>query len=294
MNCSIWIWFRSILVSAVALTQVERIDSTVPATLEQSGSAFAFRRAEIGQTERAKWTLRSTDDAMEKARMDLGIDGTRTRRVVAQTLIVNEDNTPFLRSQIVDRPLWHVAVEDWASGYIPEAHAGEVATTQPLEALFDPLNGHLLKVQTRWPPGIPIIAPEPNAESAVRQMSANSEAYLGWGPEPPTMSFIDALGAIARNGRDPWSARQISGVWVLWSILGKHPKPVWVITLRGIPPVRQHDDLSLDLLNHMRYIVDPETRTWIRATTTPQPDSRDILPPNSENPMGLPVPKEKR
>jgi hypothetical protein len=148
--------------------------------------------------------------------------------------------------------------------------------SRELEVLLDPEDGTVLKILTRWPGDEPPIAPEPSADSASRQMMGSGlEKYHGFAANPPLISFIQALDILQQGGGNPLVAKQIIGQWVVWSRMDSKPKPMWIITLRGIPPVpAAFEGVPIDARNHFRYVIDPVEKRLVFGSSRPQPDRR--------------------
>lgn len=178
------------------------------------------------------------------------------------------DRTPFLHDEFVRRAPVVVVFQN-LKFVLPSGISNKYVRT--VRVYLDPKSGQVLKITTDWPNGETQIAPEPESQTATEQLRSKKEIYHAFPMGAPTISLLDALDVIQSDGGGSKSAKQIIARWVLWSRLGSDPKPMWVITLRGIPPVRPHRDVHPDALNHLRYVVDPEKKKWITATTSPQP-----------------------
>ncbi|MCH8881838.1 MAG: hypothetical protein IID34_18380, partial [Planctomycetes bacterium] len=131
----------------------------------------------------------------------------------------------------------------------------------------------MLKIESRWPDGEPPIPPEPDAATATNQFwRSGNEVYHAFPVEPPPISFVEALDGLAKGIGNPLIAKQIKAQYVLWSKLDLEPRPMWIITLRGIPPWEAaQPGVPVHLRDHLRFIVDPETGRWVQALSTPQP-----------------------
>ena len=120
--------------------------------------------------------------------------------------------------------------------------------------------------------------PAPRAYGGeARLWGAGYEIYHGFPAEPPKISFLDALDAI---GGHPLLAKEIYALYVMESEMKSQPRPVWAITLRGIPPlhfITVPPGVSQDKLppiwqrNHFRYVVNAVTGKVLFATNSPQP-----------------------
>ena len=157
-----------------------------------------------------------------------------------------------------------------------------------LDVFIDPTDGRVFRVRSRWPPKESPIAPEPSAEFATTQLkSSGLEVYHGFPTEIPAVTFLDALDRIQGVGRNPLIAKQIIGNYVTWSRgptepnlhwgmkepgRWSRPRPVWAITLRGIPASRPRPEWPKDARYSFRYIVDARTGEVIMGTNIPHSD----------------------
>lgn len=233
--------------------------------------------------DRRQWRLGNEQDALSRAQSLLHPDMIAGDRVTTEVTVLRDDSTPFLHQMLVGRELWHVVIKDWALQPLKSSPVERKDSyVRTLDIYLDPLTAQVVKLESRWPSNELPIAPQPSGESATAQMRDQGEVYHGFPDEPPSISFLEAIKAIQEHGGNPLVAKQISGQWVLWSLMHADPKPMWVITLRGIPPVRGRKDLHPDEVNHLRYVVDPIKGYWIYASTTPQPEKFDPLPESIE------------
>jgi hypothetical protein len=227
-------------------------------------------------TTREVWVVETEQQATAKARAIVGLPDDPPATLSAEIAVLTEDNTPFLHGQITGRPVWHVAIAHWTL-HLKSAPADEHDQYPRVFDLYiDPTNGRLLKAISRWPEGVPPVAPEPSAQSAEEQMPrSGQERYLAFPEVPPRVSLLQALDTVMKDGAgSPYLAKQILAHYVMQSWMGGEPRAVWAITLRGIPPIKPPDQgLSADALNHMRNIVDGQTGKWLGAGTCPQPET---------------------
>ncbi len=225
-----------------------------------------------------------TEQVLSVARSAVGLADAGQPQVVEETApILREDATPFLHADFLQRTPWVVIIPEFRLSLpsTPPGSADMYART--LNVYIDPKTRQVLKVLTDWPPSEPPIASEPAWEIATEQLRLTQEVYQEFAQGTPPITFLEALDIIQRDGGTPLIAKQITAVWVNWSKMGKEPTPMWVITLRGIPPIRPHRDVHPDALNHLRYVVDPVKKKWIYATTRPQPGG---------SPAEVPYPKK--
>jgi len=211
-----------------------------------------------------EWKIRSGDVACAESIKMLGLPESVLAKSSAKlvTLVVN--NTPYLSEQLVGTPLWHVVIQDWPK---------KIKYVTPLDVYVDPVKGRVLELRTRWPEGEPPIAPEPSAESATRQMSGRGphDVFHGFPESLPKVSFLDALDALSWRTQ----AKQVVARCVMWSVVGgkcTEPRPVWVITLRGVKLPRRPESAAR---YSRHYIVDAEIGRVRSHTNIPKPDKPD-------------------
>jgi hypothetical protein len=117
--------------------------------------------------------------------------------------------------------------------------------------------------------------PLPSGASAQEQLQAEKEIYHQFPLEDPKVSFLDALDIVLTEGiGSPFVAKAIHGVYVMHSRMDSRPRPVWAITLRGIPPLPARgeyaDTIPVWKRNHIRNVVDAMTGENLFATNSPQ------------------------
>lgn len=210
---------------------------------------------------------------------------------------VNDDNTPFLHTQINGKKgVWRVEIKNVRFKLKSAAPGFKDRYIRNFQVFVDPNTGHLLKITSKFDGNDPNMLPEPPAIVAeVRIRNHGNEIYHGFPPEPPKVSLLQALDAILTEGvGSPFVAKEIYAVYVMESTMrgyksGWEPRPVWAITLRGLPPrpvtgkpPSLHDTPDEELVpawrrNHMRNVVDARTGKVLFATSGPQP-----LPPEQK------------
>jgi hypothetical protein len=230
---------------------------------------------------REAWTVRTEQQAIARAREITGLPGSSPPKFSAEVTTLAEDNTPFLHAQIEGRPIWKVVIAGWMldlkSGG-PDEHDRFART---FDVFIDPIDGKLLKAVSRWPEGVPPIAPQPSAQSAEEQMPrSDDERYHGFPDPPPLIDLVHALDIVQRDGSSsPYLAKQIIAHYVMESTRGGKPRPVWAITHWGIPPFEaSYPGVPVDARNHMRTVVNAETGKCLFSTTTPQPEKPGPAP----------------
>ena len=207
---------------------------------EEPNQKSSKAQGKSAQTDgRAGGALQSRDQAIAKTRAIIGLlDGTAPQ-FTAELVTLTEDNTPFLKHQIVGRPIWHVVITNWKLQLKSAPIGVKDSHTRTFDVFVDPKNGRLLKISSRWPEGVPPIAPEPRADIAEEHMvRAGREIYHRFPDAEPSINFLQALDVVFKDGvGDPLIANQIIAHYIVGSSIARQPKPVWAITLRGIPPL---------------------------------------------------------
>lgn len=257
------------------------IGAAIRAGLNENGSTQRGKRADIRS--RSDWRVQNQEQAIRRVIEVVGVPAHLARRASAELVTLTDDHTPFLSERIVGRPLWQVVINNWKVE-LPSAASGfEDSFDRTFDVLVDAANGQILKIASRWPEGVPEISPEPPAWSAQEQMQRSGfEKYHGFPQDDPSLTFLEALDVVLREGvGSPFSAKQITAHYVVRSHMRSEPKPVWAITLRGIPPIHAaFPGVPEDARNHLRNIVDARTGEWISAGTSPQPI------PSAASPVG--------
>jgi hypothetical protein len=265
-------------VAEVGLTLLLSVSALAGSPTEQDRGANVAsaspKQTLPGASDETKWKLKQPAPAVECALTLLGDADVEPTKARAKLTVLTDDVTPYLRDQIINRPVWQVTIDDW-SVKLPCFREGvKDPFTRTLDMYLDPVDGKLLKLETRWPVGERrLIGPRPSAEEAVRQMKfLSNEIYHGFPSEPPAASFLEAMDdAVRRGGANPLVARQIFGEYVIQSHGRHEPTPVWVITLWGIPPYHLAGPADSNEPNSvLRYIVDAQTGLFRTRVNAPQ------------------------
>ncbi len=223
---------------------------------------------------RQSWAVRSEPEAVAKTREIVGLAQASPARLSAELVMPIEDNTPFLYDEIVGWPVWHVVVTDW----MPDPKTPS-STVEPylrvLDVLIDAEKGCLLEAVTRWPDGVPPIAPEPSARSAEEQLrNAGLEKYVGFPDGPPRVNLLRALEITSKEAGEPDHAKRIVAHYVMQRRMRSDARPVWAITLRGIGPIKPlPPGEPVGALNDIRAIINAETGKCLGSNTVPQPET---------------------
>ncbi|UCE61666.1 MAG: PepSY domain-containing protein [Phycisphaerales bacterium] len=222
--------------------------------------------------DRSAWMLREQAAAINRTASIVGLDDRKPQDLLARVVVLTEDNTAFLSDQLLGRPLWHVLIDNWSMDLPSTPPGWKDKYARSLDVFLDPQSGSVLKIATRWPKGIPASAPEPDGESATSQVEGGHEKYLSFPAGTPSISFTEAIDIVQKDGGNPLVAKQITGQWVVWSRMDEKPRPVWVITLRGIPPFPKTipDKGGGEGVTLLRCIVDPVAKKWTIGSSWPR------------------------
>jgi hypothetical protein len=222
----------------------------------------------------SQWAVQNKDQAIARIKEILGVSGQGDLQIDAKIVLLAEDNTPFLSGQVTGRPVWHVVISNWKLHLKSAPPDVKDVYTRVFDIFLGAEEGHLLKIVSRWPQGVPRIPPEPGPASYTDQVRRSGKGkYHGFPKEDPPIKFLDALDSIFREAGDPLGAEQIVGQYVVWSQMDRPPKPVWAITLRDTQPMWESafPGAAVSARNHMRHIVDGRTGKCICAGSVPQP-----------------------
>jgi len=225
----------------------------------------------------AKRPIAESADAISRANVMLGVlvpQGADSISAVLKT--VTDDNTHYLSDRIIGKPFWHITYHDLpiqlksAPGFVRDPYH------RTWDALLDPQSGVMVTIRSRWPENEALPSPEPTASVAAARMSSGSgEVYRSFPSDAPSISFWDALESLERGGVDVVTPKQVIGLYVIRATDFKPAKAVWVVTLRGLPPLKSSMG-PLDAECDYTCIVDSTTGVfeWLSGTC-PKKDTPD-------------------
>lgn len=253
----------------MALPALQAQESEKPRALRT-----AIRKIAVDGLDKSSWRVHDEQKACALTKRVLGLPERSRLPIGADVVTFDKINIPFLHDQIINRPVWRVTVRDFVFELESSPAGLKDMYIRILDTFVDPRTGQVLRVRTRLPEGFPTELREPSAEFATWQLfGGTKETYHGFPTDLPGMSFVDAVDAVQRGGWNPLASDQVTGEWVMWSTYDKKPRPVWVITLQGMPPFEaSYPGVPVDARNHLRIIVDPVSKSWIEAGTSPQPE----------------------
>jgi hypothetical protein len=260
----------------ICLTGLASALSAMCALAQDQGGGSSTAQSRPAETRaHPSWAIRHEQDAVSRAREIVGLPEESPPPMSAQLVTLAVDNTPFLHDRIEGRPIWDVVIADWRLKLESAPTNSRDQYSRVFDIFIDPTDGKLLKAVSRWPEGVPAVAPEPSAQSAEEQMPRSGrEKYLGFPDGQARVTLLRALDIVMAEGDNPLIAKQILAHYVMQTRMRGKPRPVWAITLRGIPPIKSPPPgVSVDALNHIRVIIDAETGKWLGAGTCPQPET---------------------
>ncbi len=129
--------------------------------------------------------------------------------------------------------------------------------------------GQLVSIKSSLPEKDSDPLPEFSPATAEDDLKGMGESYTGLQTATPKISFFDAVNAIKIGS--PYEAQEISGVYVMDSQMGRPPSALWIISLRGIPPLEPQSgsDPSLYSKHHLiRAFIDATTGACLSVAST--------------------------
>jgi len=225
--------------------------------------------------------LLSKDEAIKRAARCIGLREYDRTAVSAVVLTLSGESLPFLVDKLRWRKTWRIEFKNVrleTAGANPRLANPNITS---LIALLAPDTGHVMRVTSTWPRGIPRIACYPCCAEEERQLSKGSSRYTGLPGEAPRVSMLVAL---ANEKTMIWSpdVKQIHAYYVLYAEPRYANRAVWVIHLWGFPPlelpgpkgaVTQNATIG-ERIGHLRNAIDARTGEWLHADNTPR-----LMPP---------------
>jgi hypothetical protein len=222
-----------------------------------------------------KQDIATESAAIERANRLTGLNQL-TASAAARRIVISSSNLPFLAGEVVGQPAWQVDFGKTALRLKLALRGFQDSYQREFRVILLERGGQLVGVSSRYEGEDPDMREPPSAESAQRQLQGGSEVYTGLPADDPKIVFLDALNVVLTKGSgSPFLAKVIEGVYVMDSSRGSPARPVWAITLRGLPPFSAHgpgaDSVPVWQRNHMRNVLDAMTGQLLFATNTPQP-----------------------
>jgi hypothetical protein len=231
-----------------------------------------------GQTERYTMTkqhrIAGEADAISVAKQMTGFGALKAVAITAQRVRVESDNTPFLARQIIGTSAWRVEFDNISLVLKSATKGFKDPYRRKFITLIQEDTGQLWSVKSFSEEPLPDVRPEPSAEAAEAQLRPEREIYEGLPVENPKCTFLDALDIVLSRGvGSPFLAKEIHAVYVMESERDSVPRPVWAVTLRGIPAISvSRGSVPEWQRNRMRNVVEANTGKLLFATNSPQPE----------------------
>ncbi len=237
---------------------------------------FSLSKGIFGETK-----LRTEADVAAYADKITGFNSIKGITKSFKQVVVNDDNTPFLHSQINGRKnVWITSYKNFSLDL--KATPGADQYNRNFNIYIDANDGTLLKITSKYDGFDPNMLSEPNATSAEKQLKSVGEVYLGFPKEPPKINFLDALNlARATPNGFIFQAKEIDALYVWFLDIGREPRRAWIFSLRGMPPVvysppfgfeKSYEQPPVWGRNHIRMILDAESGKVIFGSNVPQPE----------------------
>jgi len=259
---------KAIQIICVALCVLSPVAFTKGQDVGQDGEAAEKRRA-----------IMSPEEALERALQITGF-GPRMEKVpsaaaastITKMVRIEDDNTPYLADGLNGREFWQVRL-DRVDTRTPLAisRGDDRWGRRDFELTIDPTNGHVIRIQTvTRDTSLP---PEASAASATSQLKEAGERYWGFVDSIPPTTFLQVLHAA--TGCAAPSAKEIIAQCVMYSRGDQQPRPVWIITTRGIPPfeISSRSHLASEKArSRASCVVDATSAEWLTMSLRPHPE----------------------
>ena len=178
-----------------------------------------------------------------------------------------DSTTPFLAKFRGGERAWCITFRDVRLAE-PKKGQSDTNLLRTFQVYVDSATGRFLKAVCDYTPldleeDLTISAAE-----AEQEITAGGETYL----ESPTFPPVSMGKALLGCPRDPFTARQISVQYILLGEFWNSPRLVWVITLRGIPPltpIGRGGSIPVYMRNQVRQVVNAKTGHVIFISNAP-------------------------
>lgn len=181
--------------------------------------------------------VQSVESAWSIAQQFTGLSMMKNRSQTAMSEVtsliqIETDNSPFLNEQIENSTIWEIKIgEAMQSHEFDDFDDERRKTPSGLTVWIDATTGEFLKAFTKYIGESPDLCPEPPAESATKNLSAN-ETWTKFLDKVPQSTLMDAL--YPTSGSSLTSAKELIVHLIERSVHGNEPKPVWNLIVRGI------------------------------------------------------------
>jgi len=214
--------------------------------------------------------VESNEDAYKLALKYTGFeqskDFKRPERVgdICQIITTKDTTTAFLSDEISNRTAWQVKLANISMHLKGNTPEGIILGPLDFTILIDSLTGIPLRISST--PKEPI---EREATSMEAESQLHGERYTGIPSQLPIYTVFEILNECKFY---PAISKVIIVNYVMYSKDDSSPRPVWLIYLRGLPPM--HSGLSKEyeyVASNRRYIFDAITGDYIWCDNKPYP-----------------------
>jgi len=213
----------------------------------------------------------TAEEALSSVRKAFGASELAELPMTARRETLTEDETPFLKDEIIGHELWIVDIPKWS---VRNRSLRKVkdSYSRKLTICLMPETGVIVKIKSDWPRSVPTMAPMVSAEVAEMQLRRTGETYHGFPEYAPRVTFEMALDAIAEAGYGTTDAKQIVADYLIWSSMDFPHRRVWAVTLRGLDVYRPSPRTPPGRMDQYRHVIDADTGEWLFMTNNPRPD----------------------
>jgi hypothetical protein len=155
--------------------------------------------------------------------------------------------------------IWHVILKDVKFTPRDKDRPSREQKMRDFHIWIDSRSGKLLRIWSELPDTIGAVKCKPfyiKLETMI-QPSQSLSSYIGFPDSLPPQTLYDILQAV---DSEPFNRPEIVAYYLLESTGGSTPEPVWVIDIRGVPPMgklRVDESKSDWGHNHIRRVIGP-------------------------------------
>jgi hypothetical protein len=226
--------------------------------------------------EKTTWKLKTQEDAAAATLTYFPEAGKSIADLKESTKLVSfkNDQTPFLRDSINNRPCWEVEIEVILNLTYKVPVDSLDNKVREFTVILDAQTGRLVRISCVLAEDYPHKVPKPPVDTIEWILTFTKELICGFPEEKPTVSFIEALNYVMGS---PYGAKEIHAWYVMYSRYNFKAKqqeeshPVWWIDLRGLDPpmvpISHHGrDTPVEWRNHIHSVIDAKTGQHIRSS----------------------------
>lgn len=185
---------------------------------------------------------------------------------------LDDDTTPFLNLRYKNKAVWQITFKGMNLKTFYN-NVADMAYDRDYDVFIDSASGKLLKITCFYDTPLPNECPQLSAKSAEEQLSNVGEQYIEIPDDIPAISFGEAL---EKCPESHYKAKEVVGQYILYSDGIRKPKPMWIISLCGIPPRPNPThprykalDIPLYQRNRIRELINATTGSIVMTSTSP-------------------------